>query len=220
MTNPPPATAGNRLPLGEGVRSQHFLYKTTGFPLEPLACGRVISAAKSWVRERPLYPGQVALALPETLDRPTRVALLRLLEPVLKLTCLAVPRVDLTITHQAFPHVDSIFAGSSFLSRVLHTGPYPYAIETLHTQKQADGVQALMPSSRVVSAGDWFVFDPTTAHLAAPLKPSHSNLLVLLQFELRDQEMIDRERILQELPPLEGDGDESPITYRLPRRRR
>lgn len=118
---------------------------------------------------------------------------------------------SIVVCEWAAPHVDTTFAGSAFYSVVLGTGEYPYVVQNLMTRARTspDGtlVHEVKSCSRVLSPGDAFVLDPSVTHWTAPKYPADGQLLVLLQFELRDRTPEDRADLFRTLPPAPEDQD-------------
>jgi hypothetical protein len=214
----PPSTYrdGNRLPLPAGWADQHFLYKPQAPEVDASACAVLTEAVKEVVFDAGLYPAQVEIVSRNRLAPAALAALEQLSAPLVAVPCLRDRQVSIIVCEQALPHTDPGYAGSSFLSLVIHTGPGPYQLQLLHSHAGAAGAQ-LTRSSRLLQVGDWVVFDPLTPHYAVPLQGSQDNLLVLLQVELNDHTVGERARILEVLPRAPGDGN-APDFCRYPKR--
>jgi len=70
----------------------------------------------------------------------------------------------------------------------------------MHTEPHPDGYADLISHREVFAVGEAFVLDPTTPHMAAPLKPHQDQMLILLQMRLDDRTLIEREALIQRLP--------------------
>lgn len=93
------------------------------------------------------------------------------------------------------------YAGASFLSYVLHTGPGEYVMQAMSC-RQTDDLIGVDTSTRSVAEGEAFVFDPTTPHMVVPERPCDGQLLVLLQVELEDTDVQARQRLLRLVRPI------------------
>jgi len=205
---------GNRLRVPKRVNSHHFLYQAEPKPLDAAALDVVVSAVKCFTLERRLHASEVEIVSRQHLGDEAAAAFARLEAPLLELSCAAPPlSAEILVCHQAFPHTDATFAGIAFLSVVLHTGPEDYVLQAFHVQRDRQGLQDVVSSSRVLQVGDWCVFDPTTPHMAAPLAPHQDSLLILMQLGLRDEDREARRAILKELPPRADDVDIQDFTF-------
>lgn len=173
----------------------------------------VVAATKGLIYDKGLHAGEVAVVPRREFTDDAREALERLGEPLTRLECASGTPPEILVTAQAFPHTDPAYAGHAFLSLVLHTGPTAYLMETFHVGRSFTGEPDAFTSARVISTDDWFVFDPTTPHFAAPLHPHEDSLLILLQLELSDQDRDDRKAILRELPPRERDRNIEELSF-------
>jgi hypothetical protein len=198
---------GNRLPVPDQLDGRHFLYMPKPRELPQALIDTLVDSIEAVVATRVLRPCQVEIILPEQLDsQAARDAHEQLTHLIVDgLTCVKRARTEILVCQQTFPHADQGFKGTSFLSVVLHTGPYPYMHQTFDTELDEAGDQDVLPTSRLIRAGDWTVFDPTTPHIGLPIRPHQDNLLMMLQAELWDEDESDRREILSQLPPREGD---------------
>lgn len=207
-------TEGNRLPLPPGLPSRHFIYKTAGpvFALDAADVAKVVEATKAIVEKTGLYPGQIEVLGTSNFEEAGAAdAYSRMCESVKNAVGVA-SKPQVVICEQAFAHSDPDFSGVAFLSRVLHTGPEAYYLQMFHTTKM-EGCHDLVPSSRLIREGDWFVIDPTTPHMAVPRHSNNEALLILLQVELPDNTLVDRQELVRLLPPLDGDRDIRDLEY-------
>lgn len=200
----------SRKALPGAVNSRHFFYLSTRPNVPTAAVETVVAAAQSLVRERGLLPAQIEAFSSKQLEGAQNGAgnALMSLRRALKLPADTPSAV--VACEWASPHVDELFAGQAFVSLVLHTGPEPYVVQTLHTEHRVDG-NTLVTSTRMLRQGDVMVLDPTVAHFAAPRSPGSNQLLVLLQFELPDQTELDRANLLKQFPPDARDKDAWPV---------
>lgn len=203
---------GNRLPLPSQAPSQHFFYKTLARSLTKADVALVVVEAKALVERDGLHAGQIEVYGGRQMSEPSSQALERLCSQATAAVGLPC-KFDVVVCEQAFPHVDADFAGKSFLSVVLHTGPQPYHLQMFHTALLEDGTQDLVTSSRLVYEGDWVVFDPTTPHSAIPRHSDNESLLVLLQAEIEDNDEEQRTQLFRSLPPMGEDRDVHDLAY-------
>lgn len=212
MDNSHTLVHGNRLPVPAALESLHFLYKAAPVTLARGAVEQVIAEVKRLISDQGLYPGQVELVTRQDMNEPARQALDALMGELPPALHSGEP--VLLVCEQAFAHTDPSYAGSAFASVVLATGPEPYYLECFHTAVDAHfDLPDVRTCSRILRAGDVVVFDPTTPHMALPLRSHQDQLLVLLQVELDDTSVEARERLLAQLPPAEGDRNESDLTF-------
>jgi len=194
---------GNRLPVPAIVGSAHFCYLTDAPTLDPTDVKTVVETAKAsktltpWGIEVLDHQSQLFKEDPQALE-----ALQRL---VRKVRCFLGGRrrkAELVVCQWTQLHVDHEFLGRAFYSIVLHTGPEPYLLYLLHTAPDKDGGSSVTHGGALVlDAEKAFVFDPTTPHQALPMRPHQDNLLILLQFQLVDETVEDREALLRRLVP-------------------
>ena len=205
---------GNRLDVPAAVNGRHFFYKTASLAFNRADCNAVFRGVETLIAEGGLHPGQIDTFTAKDLKRVDKKAFDAWMRLVKALPASAdSPRI--VVCEWASPHVDESYAGTAFLSTVLHTGPVDYVLQTIHTTQGDDRVPRLHTETRVLRRGDSFVFDPTTPHCAMPKTLDGGHLLVLLQAELPDEEVADRARILSECPPLPDDGDQSDKVFSI-----
>ena len=199
---------GNRMAVPAALDGRHFLYMPEPRPLPQAAVDTLVSSVKRVVASTVLRPCQVEIITTDKLDSTEAVeAHQQLTESIVTgLTCVKREHTEILVCQQTFPHADQGFKGTSFLSVVLHTGPNPYMHQMFDTELDEAGDQDVLPTSRLIRAGDWTVFDPTTPHIGLPLRSHQDNLLIMLQCELWDEDDGDRLEILEQLPPRAGDG--------------
>lgn len=206
-------TKGNRLPLPPGLPSKHFLYKTAGPALDEADVAKVVEGTKALVESTGLHPGQIEVYWGRLFKDPeVAEAFERICETVRAIAgkdC----KPQVVVCEQAFPHSDPDFSGWAFLSRVLYTGPEAYFLQMFHTAKTEEAALEVVPTSRFIRAGDWFMMDPTIPHMAVPRHSNNEALLIMLQVELSDRSPEQREELVRRLPPLEGDRDIRDLEY-------
>lgn len=113
----------------------------------------------------------------------------------------------------AEPHVDPGFLGEAFYSVVLHTGPFRYRMRALHTRRRTENGESffeVISSTRALTIGDAFVFDPCTPHMVLPERSHEDELLVLRQAKFADADEEDRIRLLERIRPLPDDQNLEP----------
>jgi hypothetical protein len=188
-------------PIPEIAENEHFFYRTTAPSLTGVDIDAIVGAINSSKRR----PTGSRIALIGKNDSEiagnarARIVFRRLAAAVKGITR-ARGAAELLVCEWAQPHIDCGVAGSLFYSLVLHTGPKDYLMTTLHTEPTSSGCDELITTDLILSAGVAFVFDPTTAHCAIPVRPHQNQLLVLLQVELPDWTHAQRAQILQRLP--------------------
>jgi hypothetical protein len=211
----PPFTAGNRMPVPKSVKSAHFLYLTQPITdcLEALTA--LGDAGRQAVVDKGINPLQIMALRQGDLANPFAAskAIGDLLTRIGVFDEQELKSASLLACEWASPHVDDSYSGEAFLSIVLRTGRHPYVLQSLHTNAALGYDQQIETSTRRLQVGDVFVFDPTTAHLAAPLHPDQSQLLILLQVSIKDQSVDDRDRLLQRFPPRLHDCDHSDAVF-------
>jgi hypothetical protein len=201
---------GNRLALPESLAGKHFFYKTRGIPATHEDLALVANAVKETFETdgRGLNPAQIEIMLRKDFKDDTRgvIAALDRLLGLMGATEPEATRASILYCEWAAPHVDDSYVESAFVSLVLHTGPEPYIMQTLHTHL-SHGTQQIETDTRLLNVGDVFVFDPTTAHFTAPKYPHQDELLILLQMSVTDRTDEDRKDLLHRFPTLFGDTD-------------
>jgi hypothetical protein len=194
-----------RKPLGASSSisdKEHFLYRTTAPQLDPIAIETVVDAVVC-SDQRPTGPRVNVLETKSDgpLSSPRVRSAYRRLAKAVKRHTGTEGAADILACEWAQPHVDAGFVGTVFYSVVLHTGPHAYLMQAFHTEPNSNGYEELTTTELVLSTGFAFVFDPTRAHLAIPMRPHQGQLLVLLQVELDDCTDEQREAIIKRLPP-------------------
>jgi hypothetical protein len=107
----------------------------------------------------------------------------------------------LLVCEWATPHVDLSFAGSAFVSAVVHVGTYPYVMTMMTPARDADtGLQGLKTTTQVLRLGETYVFDPTVPHTAMPGRPAADSLLIILQAQVDFHDDAAREATLRRFP--------------------
>ena len=206
---------GNRLPVPSKEMGPHFMYSASIPKLNETYLKKIVDAAKDYVRESGLFPAQIEVLRPVDLQRAgSDDALAVWAEFLVDLgisdgVARTPGSMSVMVCEWAAPHVDETFAGIAFMNVVLHTGPFPYIMQTLHTKVagKSHPFQEVVTNSRTLKVGDAIIFDPTTAHCAMPLRPHQDSLLIMLQIELKDESEQDRENILKNFPRIKGDAD-------------
>jgi hypothetical protein len=181
----------------------HFLYQSERRAFDPADLKAVGSAVLTIARNMRLEAAEIEiLGVPSFLSRTNTEAqaslrrMLRLLD------------LDPTAQENSFvfcdwaaPHEDIQAAGSAFVSTVLHTGPYPYWMSMFHTKKCERTLESpLLTSTRILREGDTFVFDPTIAHMSAPVRSHEDQFLVLLQSEVPIRTELELATVLRRYP--------------------
>lgn len=205
-------TAGNRLPVPTSLGVSHLLYKfelTAPAPDEDLKV--IADAVKKMVEDDGLAPSEIeAYAIRQFHDNVLAHAAIKRLLDLMGAQNFPESSASLIACHWASPHVDEYFSGKAFASLVVHTGPERYVLQTLHTsslKKKERGLD-LHRSTKMLKAGEAFVFDPTTPHFSAPVYPHENSLLVLLQVEVKDETPEDRKALLEKFVPRTDNRDE------------
>lgn len=203
---------GNRLAVPEGVRGAHFFYRTQAPAFEPGDVALLLEAVRGLVAQNGLYTAQVEVFSTNLVERhcPGAAQAMRRMSSLLPGAALHTDAADVVVCEWASIHVDDSFAGTAFLSVVLHTGKHDYVMQTVFTPT-VDGLPDAKSSTRVLSAGDAFVFDPTTPHYAVPRYSSDDQLLVLLQVPLKDGDADERKALVEAVPPLDDDCDQHSV---------
>lgn len=209
---------GNRQSVPREVSSAHFLYKTKAPALPQADVDLVVKAVRAHVHAFGLNPAQIDIAgtpVFQAAGDATLQAYRRLRDFVTQQVPGGRYAPDILVCEWASPHVDESYAGDAFLSWVLHTGEYPYLMQTLHSHKQTmrDGGSVIrtQTSARVLNVGDTFIFDPTTPHMAAPVRPGQDQLLIMLQLDLPDESPQQRKELLERFAPMAEDHDEREV---------
>lgn len=197
---------GNRLPVPKELKSAHFFYHCAKPVLDTLAVDCVVSEVKAAaLRGMGNGPTVGLLTYKELTSKSEslREAMTRLVGAI-KTPVMRELKAEVLACQWAMPHTDDTFEGSAFYSVVLHTGPYPYVLELLHTEQSEEnkGLVQIQNTARELHCGDAFIFDPTTPHYAAPKRPHQEQLLILLQMELKDGNLEERQELLRSLPPV------------------
>lgn len=206
--------SGNKLAVPRDVRSKHFFYKA-----EPLTCSSASLELAHLVK--PLLRRRAVNGTIEVVDRETvlqecgpaaaaawdevRAALPKFIEQ-------AEDDLEILGCEWARPHVDPIL-GTAIYSLVIHTGPFPYRMQTFHTRRRrVEGYELLdlVTSTRDLRVGETFVFDPTTPHCVFPERPHQEQLLVLMQAKFADVDEEDRALLVSNIRPAIGDRDAQP----------
>lgn len=196
-----PKAHGNRLEVPANFPGAHFFYKTAAPVFDPKDTEAVVAVAKSYRMERLGHKLDVISedheafeSEPEAQDAFCRLT--RAIEPFTR----HAGDAELAVCEWSAPHVDIRCLGFSFYSVVLHTGPQPYLMQTMHTEPHSGGCADLIFHREILAVGEAFVFDPTTIHMAFPLKPHQDQLLILLQVQLDDRTLAEREALTKLLP--------------------
>jgi hypothetical protein len=187
----------------------HFLYQAAGPAPDEADRQCLVAAAHGLVQEHGLGAGAIEVFNRRELDQHSVVAGLALERICARLGLdPAADNASVLACEWAPPHEDSCYEGAAFLSHVLHTGEHPYVMSMFHTRR-TPGSRAfeLRTSTRVLSVGETYVFDPTVPHSAAPAYPSSGALLVLLQAELNLRQPQDYRAVLERFPRHEADCD-------------
>ncbi len=197
---------GNRMPVSASVPNPHFCYTLDRPAISSTDMELVSAAVRNRVDQDGIEAGEIALLMRQDLNSDEAALAFDRIDAALRAhvahPLLGPSRSVMLVCEMAMPHVDPTFAGVAFLSLVLSVGSEPYVIQTVSHYTQDKGVMLdLKKSTLVVDAGDCFVIDPCTPHLAVPIHPSSESLLILFQLELIDQTPEDRAAILQFLPP-------------------
>jgi len=196
-----PQGHGNRLPVPRSVSGPHFFYKTRAPVLNTADAQVVIDAIRS-CRKRPADCHATQWRKNDPVfkrHRKRKEALARLTRAMQSFTGLRL-EVEVIACRWVLPHVDDGFAGESFYSVVLHTGPAEYVVQTMHTEPTSEGYPTVHYHREIVAVGDAFVFDPTTPHMAAPVEPHKEQMLILLQMVVKDRNLAERAALLKRLP--------------------
>lgn len=208
---------GNRLALPACVPGKHFFYRTSLPSYRAEDAQVLINAIQQAVEDCGLHTAEIDVFSCKRLhayggdavsDAFSRLVCDLGLEDVPAHT------ISLLACEWASVHVDDSFAGSAFLTLVLHTGPNPYVMQTFHSARNDEDDPTpleLHTSTRLLHPGQAVVFDPTTPHLAVPAGFSADQLLVLLQVELSDKDLTERATILRRYPPLDTDRSQEGI---------
>jgi hypothetical protein len=188
-----------------------FLYKADPVDLDPDDVQTVVSAIQGKIsKEAGRWSGEVGLLTwVEMTERDAAVgdALSRLWRTVPG-NDLAQKHPDLIVCEMAWPHTDSSYAGTKFLSLVLHTGSGgPYAVQTIETGTE-EGLPSVRTNSRVLEVGDVFVMDPTAPHMAAPIAMEPDSMLILLQAVICDSDSDGHARLKTAVPRAAEDRNE------------
>lgn len=209
------------MPSPDTVAGPHFFYRTPVTEFDPQALQVVVQAAQRTLEEGGLHVAEIDAYSVARMERcygaPVKPSIDALLRSIGWDNLPFHATASVLVCEWASVHVDDSYAGSAFASFVLHTGPEPYVMQTMHTevedQADYDEVEGIAPgrkirlrtSTRRLSVGDAFVFDPTTPHMAMPAVPNQDALLILLQLELPDGDEQQREQLLKRFPPQDGD---------------
>lgn len=201
-----PVIKGNRLPVPKALGSHHFFYYTNPPAFDPKHVKCVVEHIKAQLDRQTYRSTEVSLFTYQELmgsSKSVADAFCALMD-AFKSPVIRREQADVLACQWAPAHVDDSFAGSAFYSVVLHTGPHPYIMELLHTQKQRYDKSQLnvVNTAKELRCGDAFIFDPTTPHYAAPKIPHQRELLILLQTELNDDTKEERKLLLKAHPPL------------------
>jgi hypothetical protein len=186
----------------ECVGAQHFLYKTAPAAFEKGDIDAVVSFVLDSVAAEGLGCAEImsykARGVRES-SPAAAAALERMIAEIAGHEIFA-GEPTLLACEWASVHVDETFEGSAFLSYVLHTGPVGYVMQAI-SSRETEGLFVVDTSTRSIRAGEAFVFDPTTPHMAVPERPCDGQMLILLQVELADRDWAARQRLLRVLSP-------------------
>lgn len=208
-----PYRNGNRMAVPSAVNSKHFFYQAKVPCLPQDEVNRVVEATMRFIEDEGLHTAQIQLVTKGLIQKyggQAAVDSLQCLVKTLGMTDVADHDVSILACEWASVHHDDMFEGRAFASVVLHTGPERYVVQSFHTQvKESENGRGLKltAETRVLNAGDAFVLDPTTPHMAAPESPTSNCLLILLQFELDDHNKQERQKIVKRFPPVVDDED-------------
>ena len=207
--------SGNRLAVPREVRSKHFFYKAQAVTCSSASLDKLAHLVKPLLRRR---------AVGDTIEVVGRETVLRecgivaaaawdeVSDALPKFTEEAEDTLEILGCEWASPHADPIL-GSAIYSLVIHTGPFPYRMQTFHThRRRAEGyeVSELVTSTRDLRVGETFVFDPSVPHCVVPERPHQEQFLVLMQAKFADVDEKDRAHLLRNIKPALGDQDERP----------
>lgn len=200
---------GNRLGIPASLGSEHFFYKTVAPAFAEEDVATLVAATRRYVEEYGIGCAEIKMLSRKDLEAcsPGSAGAMDRMAAALPARSLQAGQPCVLACEWASPHVDDSFAGSAFLSYVLDTGEHPYLMQTLHT-RVVQGLPEVRTTTRVLSRGDGFVFDPTTPHMTAPKFMSSEQLLVLFQVEMRDGSEEERRELMRAVKPMEGDRDE------------
>jgi hypothetical protein len=195
---------GNRLRIPECLDTKHFAYQAIGPAVDDSTLGAVVEACLDRLSNFPLGPADIDSILPFDFSSEAGKAC-DLLTTSLGLTAQEKNTASIIACEWAAIHSDPTFAGKSFVMLVLHTGPNPYVMQVMSTgvREYRDEAYELVAhtTSLLLSKGDLVVFDPTSAHTAVPKFPASGQILLLLQFEIADDNEEQRAEILRRFPP-------------------
>lgn len=209
---------GNRMRLPLALRGPHFFYRTQLPAYRQEDARLLVQSVERAVEDCGLHTAEIDVFSRKRLSQyggdAAPLALERMIAD-LGLQSFQSGAISVLACEWASVHVDESYTGSSFLNLVLHTGPGPYVMQTLHSEKAMDEEGAAQlsvhTSTRVLHPGQAVVFDPATPHLAVPTSFNCDQLLVLLQVELPDNNPEQRADILRRFPPLDGDSSQEGI---------
>jgi hypothetical protein len=209
------AYSGNRLAVPHGVRSKHFFYKAQAPTCSSASLDKLAHLVKPLLRRRAVGD-TIEVVGRETVLRECGSAAAAAWDEVStalpKFTEEAEDDLEILGCEWSRPHVDPIL-GNAIYSLVIHTGPFPYRMQTLHTRRRRiEGyeVSELVTSTRDLRVGETFVFDPTTPHWVVPERPHQEQILVLMQAKFADVDEEDRAHLLRNIKPEVGDRNEQP----------
>lgn len=209
------STASRKLPRHSlevlpGRRSPLFFYKAAPLDLPQDAVDRVCNAVKALVKQDGLGNGQIDIYSKRRLQAATDEPLADAFEALRAALCKSDDgQFELLVCEYARPHSDTSFAGTGFVSTVLHTGPEDYVIDAFTAKGTRQTGHEVEGATRVLAKGDTFVLDPRFAHSAMPVRPHQDCLLILAQQEIPLVERSDYLRALELFPRAPEDKDES-----------
>jgi hypothetical protein len=179
----------------------HFVYKAKSPDVNPADMTRVSDVVCDWAQTKLSRSiGDVAqLRLSEFRERASNRASEALDRMIGVIGPNEAADFSLLACEWAAPHDDCQFLGRAFASLVLHTGPFPYVLTMMNSRKCGQGL-ALEQRSRELKRGDFFVFDPSTPHMAAPSRPHQDSLLVLLQADVSMADSSEQDGLLKSFP--------------------
>lgn len=203
-----PFKDGNRLALPREMVDEgynHFFYLADVPALDTAQFHPIVRDALAFARDRKLPPLEIeALGLHTQLGSEDTIAAANSIRQSLGFSPSKYD-TDVVLCQAALPHEDAMFAGSAFVSVVLHTGEAPYVMTTFHANVQKDEdtgkpFYAMTSQSRTLKVGDVVVFDPTTPHCAVPSKSNDEAYLVMLQMQVPLRGAKDIKALLKQLP--------------------
>jgi hypothetical protein len=203
LANRAPYEDGNRLAV-QGAGGAHFFYHVDRPAFASQEGERIVRSVQAFVDGYPLTSAQVVVLHSSDFEVEGEIHPFLPLGLALGLTDAEIESGKAVLCQWSALHDDGPFAGSSFLSIVLHTGPNPYIMQTAYTsyisRPKNRHIFNTNTTDHMLSVGDTFVFDPTTPHMAFPKYLHQDQLLVLLQFEISDKDDVERAMLLERFP--------------------